>query len=485
MLFNSIEFLIFFPIVLGLYLACPDRYRWALLLAASYYFYAAWKLEYVLLIIVSTLIGYVTALDMARRTQRSARIALLLASLSANLGILFAFKYFNFFNDSLRAALDSFNILYDAPLFQALLPVGISFYTFQIVSYSIDVYRGRLEPERHLGIFALFVAFFPQLVAGPIERAGHMLPQFRRPFDFEAARAVSGLRLILWGMFQKVVIADRLGLYVDAVYNNPTAYQGWPIVVATFFFAFQIYCDFAGYSNIAIGLARVMGFDLIENFKQPYFAVSPADFWRRWHISLSTWFRDYVYIPLGGRRVAVGRWYINLLIVFLVSGLWHGANWTFVMWGGLHGLYVVVELATQNVRAGLARWLRLDRFPTLPAITGGLLTFSLICLTWLFFRANSMSDALLLLNRLTPLTNFGELTTPWSGLAGPPLQHMTLALGLIALLLAVELLQIRGWQAPILRQRPLWLRWAAYLGLALSILNLGVTEAAPFIYFQF
>ena len=260
MLFNSIEFLIFFPVVLILYFACPYRYRWALLLAASYYFYAAWKLEYIVLILISTLVSYVIAIQMVKPAYQVRRTTLLVTGLVVNLGILFAFKYFNFVNDSLRVAFNQFNAVYNIPMFQVLLPVGISFYTFQTLGYLIDVYRGQAEPEHHLGRFALFVAFFPQLVAGPIERAANLLPQFYEKFDFDEARVGSGLRLILWGMFKKVVIADRLGLYVSAVYSAPAEWEGWPVLLATFFFAFQIYCDFSGYSDIAIGAARVTSF---------------------------------------------------------------------------------------------------------------------------------------------------------------------------------------------------------------------------------
>jgi D-alanyl-lipoteichoic acid acyltransferase DltB (MBOAT superfamily) len=290
---------------------------------------------------------------------------------------------------------------------------------------------------------------------------------------------------MLWGMFQKVVIADRLGLYVNTVYNNPSEWTGWPVLLATFFFAFQIYCDFAGYSDIAIGAARVMGFNLMENFRRPYFAQSPSEFWRRWHISLSTWFRDYLYIPLGGNRVPLPRWYLNLMIVFLVSGLWHGAAWTFVLWGGLHGLFIVGEVATQGNRGKLAHWLGLDRRPTTQAVLSGFITFTLVCLAWVFFKANSVADAFLLLNNLTPLTNFAELAAPWANLVNNPAQEMALSLSLILLLVIVQWIQEQHWQALILWQRPLWFRWAVYLGLALAIMNLGITAEIPFIYFQF
>lgn len=485
MLFNSLEFLIFFPIVVTLFFACPYRYRWIVLLAASYYFYAAWKVEYIVLIIAATLFSYGTARLMVRPEYHAKRTLLLVIGLGANLVILFAFKYFNFVNDSLRAVFNQFNLVYDAPMFQLLLPIGISFYTFQSLGYIIDVYRGKLEPEHHLGRFALFVAFFPQLLAGPIGRAPNLLPQFYAKFDFDEARVSSGLRLMLWGMFQKVVIADRLGLYVNAVYNDPSAWSGWPVLMATFFFAFQIYCDFAGYSNIAIGAARVMGFNLMENFRRPYFAQSPAEFWRRWHISLSTWFRDYLYIPLGGSRVPVPRWYLNLMIVFLVSGLWHGAAWTFVIWGGLHGLYVVGEATTTTARSKLAGRLGLDRRPATLAVLSGVVTFILVDLAWVFFRANSMADAFLLLSNMAPLTNFADLTAPWPAVVSNPAQEMALSLALILLLLVVHWVEEQQWLTTILWQRPLWLRWAAYLGLALAIMNLGITAEVPFIYFQF
>ena len=486
MLFNSLEFLIFFPIVVTLYFICPYRYRWVLLLAASYYFYAAWRLEYIFLLLATTLISYTTALLMARPGYQTKRAGLLVLGLGLNLGILFAFKYFNFFNDSLRAAFNQFNLFYNVPMFQMLLPVGISFYTFQALGYIIDVYRGKLEPERHLGRFALFVSFFPQLLAGPIERATNMLPQYYKNFDFDEARVTSGLLLMLWGMFQKVVIADRLGLYVNTVYNNPAEWVGWPVLLATVFFAFQIYCDFAGYSDIAIGAARVMGFELMDNFRRPYFAQSPSDFWRRWHISLSSWFRDYLYIPLGGNRVPVPRWYLNLMIVFLVSGLWHGAAWTFVIWGGLHGLYIVGEMASRGLRAKLAQRLGLDQRPGAKAVLGGVITFILVCLAWIFFRANSVADAFLILNNLAPLTNFASLNAPWAVVVDNPAQEMALSIALILLLELVHLVQAQqGRFLPSFWQRPFWVRWAVYLGLALAIMNLGITEEVPFIYLQF
>ncbi|MFC1608484.1 MBOAT family O-acyltransferase [Candidatus Latescibacterota bacterium] len=337
MLFNSIHYFFFFPVIVAVFYSIPHRFRWMLLLAASYYFYMCWKPEYLVLILIATAVNYLAGLMMGAAASVKARKLYLVLSLSTSLGILFCFKYFNFFNESFRALFTRLNLLYDVQAFEVLLPVGISFFTFQALSYSIDVYRGDREPEKHPGIFALYVAFFPQLVAGPIERSTRLMPQFFKKVPFGCDRVTDGLKKILVGLFKKVVIADRLALYVDAVYNNQAQHSGSTLLLATIFFSFQIYCDFSGYSDIAIGSARVLGYELMENFKRPYLSRSVGEFWKRWHISLSTWFRDYLYIPLGGSRVAYWRRYTNIFIVFLISGLWHGANWTFVVWGALHG----------------------------------------------------------------------------------------------------------------------------------------------------
>ncbi len=332
MFFNSLHYVIFLPIVVAFYFLIPPRRRWIFLLAASYYFYMCWKMEYIVLILASTIVDYYAGLHMGRIKDKSKRRKFLVLSLISNLGLLFAFKYFNFFNESTRAAFAHFDITYNIPYFDVLLPVGISFYTFQTLSYTIDVYRGKKEPETHLGIFALYVAFFPQLVAGPIERSTHLLPQFHKVQTFSYDRTVDGLKLIIWGMFKKVVIADRVAVVADTVFNSPGNHNGAQFMIGTFFFAYQIYCDFSGYSDIAIGSARILGIDLIKNFNRPYYSKTIAEFWKRWHISLSTWFRDYLYISLGGNRAGISRWYFNLLATFLISGLWHGANWTFIIW---------------------------------------------------------------------------------------------------------------------------------------------------------
>lgn len=490
MLFNSVEFLIFFPVVVTLYFLCPQRYRWVLLLAASYLFYAAWRFDYVLLLLFSTVVDFYAARAMGQVSEQRVRRKYLVLSLVVNLGLLFIFKYFNFFNDSVAGLFSLFHIEYQWGGLDVLLPVGISFYTFQSLSYIFDVYRGKLAPEQHLGIFALYVAFFPQLVAGPIERATHMLPQFHFQQFFNEARVNSGLRLMLWGMFKKVVIADRLAVYVNQVYNHPTDYSGWPLLLATYFFAFQIYCDFSGYSDLAIGAARVLGFDLMENFRQPYVAHSVAGFWRRWHISLSTWFRDYLYIPLGGNRVTPWRWYLNLTIVFLVSGLWHGAKWTFVVWGALHAFYILMEIWLGRAALWGLRRAGRDRQSLLPDWLKIVLTFHLILFSWIFFRANSLSDALLIVQNLWRLGNVAvteALFAPWrdAGVVDAGME-MTLAVGLIFVL---ELIQ---WFERYITTveysfigNPRWLRWLTYVAMPIAIANLGVAIDTPFIYFQF
>ncbi len=400
MLFNSLHFVLFFPLVVAAYFLLPFKYRWAFLLGASYYFYMCWKPEYVLLLLFSTLIDYYAGVQIGKSANPRKRKLLLCLSLGTNLGTLFLFKYFNFLNASMRACFDHFNIFYNVPMFELLLPVGISFYTFQTMSYVIDVYRGEQQAEKHLGLFALYVTFFPQLVAGPIERSTALMPQFYERHSFDWHRTLDGLKIMLWGFFKKIVIADRLAGYVNQVYNDPAGADGINLLMATYFFAFQIYCDFSGYSDIAVGAAKVLGYRLMSNFERPYLAQSIAEFWKRWHISLSTWFKDYLYIPLGGKRVAKWRWCFNLFLVFLVSGLWHGANWTFVVWGALHGFYLVFSILTGNLRDKLKHALALDRLPSLVKIFRVAITFHLVLLAWIFFRANHMSDALLIIEKV-------------------------------------------------------------------------------------
>ena len=494
MLFNSLQFLLFFPVVAGLYFAWPRRWRWALLLVASYYFYMCWKPEYVLLILASTVVDYCSGLKMSEAPDKRSRRPWLLLSLSANLGLLFAFKYWNFFADSTRDLLGTLNIFADIPEFSALLPVGISFYTFQTLSYSIDIYRGQLKPERHFGRFALFVSFFPQLVAGPIERASRLLPQFRLEQNFDYERLSSGLRQMIWGMFKKVVVADRLAVYVDAVYSDPGAHQGLPLIAATYFFAFQIYCDFSGYSDIAIGAARVLGFDLMENFRRPYLARTLSDFWRRWHISLSTWFRDYVYIPLGGNRASTARWYGNLAVTFLVSGLWHGANWTFVAWGALHGGYLIFAIVTSAARERLFSSLGLPESSRSRAALDIVVTFHLALVAWVFFRADSLGDALLVFQQsieglsfqLAPILGGDVRAAYQAAVIAVGVPKSEFALGILGLLFvaAVDFVQERG-GLRLPQGSTRLLRFAWYDLLILLIILLGAFGQQQFIYFQF
>lgn len=470
MSFISPEFVIFFALVVPLFFMLPQRQRWILLFIASYYFYGYGEPKNLLLIAMTTLVDYVAARRIDITDHIPTRRLWLIASLSANLGVLFIFKYFNFFADALGAG---------DRLLDVVLPVGISFYTFQSMAYTIDVYRRQIKAEQHAGIFATYVAFFPQLVAGPIERAGSLLPQFHQRMTFDAERTVSGFRLILWGLFKKVVIADRLALYVNVVYNDAQHYTGLPLIVATMFFGFQIYCDFSAYSNIAIGTARVMGFTLMQNFRQPYFARSVREFWARWHISLSTWFRDYVYIPLGGNRVSQGRNLLNLFIVFLLSGLWHGASWTFVIWGALHGLFVVIDagLRGRGVRIAAPVWVKLA------------VTYALVSFAWIFFRANSLDDALYIAGNLLTFTPT-DLTAPFAlaeGVLLTPGLEFVLAWVLIGLLLAVDVLDARVGLDKALTMSPAPLRWAVYYAAGTAVLLSGLygVGAQQFIYFQF
>ncbi len=488
MLFNSIDFIIFFPIVVALYFAIPYRFRWVLLLIASYYFYMCWKVEYAVLIVISTLIDYFAGLKMGGIVEKAKKKKYLILSLCTNLGLLFAFKYFNFFNDSVRNFFNYYNIFYNVRSFNVLLPIGISFYTFQTLSYTIDIYNGKREPERHLGIFSLYVSFFPQLVAGPIERPSRLLPQLYQKNDFDYNRVTNGLKLIAWGLFKKMVIADRLAILVDKVYNSPMQFQGLILIIATVFFAYQIYCDFSGYTDIAVGAAQVMGYELMDNFNRPYFSKSIAEFWRRWHISLSTWFRDYFYIPLGGNRVSKGRWYSNIFATFLVSGLWHGANWTFVFWGAIHGFYMLFGDLTKKARNKFVGVLTLNNYPLIYKQLKIAITFSLTCFAWIFFRANDLTDAIYIIMHLsldTGKTFF--LNYLWEGeiaLFGIP-GEFVLSVALIIFLEIVHLIQRKGSVRDMIAQKPIWLRWGIYLSIALSIMNFGVIDEIAFIYFQF
>ncbi len=475
MLFNSLHFVFFFILTTAVYFLLPHRFRWAFLLLISCYFYAVFVPVYLLILAFTIVVDYYAGRLIEDHPAH--RKTLLTVSIIVNVGFLAFFKYFNFLNDNLTALLDIGGANNPIPALTILLPVGLSFHTFQAMSYTIEVYRGHQKAERHFGIYALYVMFYPQLVAGPIERPQNMLHQFYRKVEFNYDRVVSGLRLMLWGLFKKVVIADRLSIYVDAVYNNAEHHSGLTCIVATIFFAFQIYCDFSGYSSIAIGSAKVLGIDLMENFRRPYLATSIKDFWSRWHISLSSWFRDYLYIPLGGSRVKVPRHILNLLIVFMVSGLWHGASWTFVIWGALHGLYQTVELLLhkyvfkkkEETEAPRPVWGRLPSY---------LLTFSLACIAWVFFRANNVGDAFTIINNIFTLRPGSFFVGYGAGFAYSVI--------LIIFLMLAEINQefLADKWSMIWSPKPA-IRMAGYALLLLAMLLIGVFNGGQFIYFQF
>jgi D-alanyl-lipoteichoic acid acyltransferase DltB (MBOAT superfamily) len=473
MLFNSIEFLFFFPIVTALYFWLPQRFRWFMLLAASCYFYMAFVPVYILILGGTIVIDYFAGIYIEKLSGKKRRW-LLIISLISNIGVLAVFKYYNFLNGNLTALLGLAGHSNPIPFLKILLPIGLSFHTFQAMSYTIEVYRGNQKAERNFGIYALYVMFYPQLVAGPIERPQNMLHQFYEKHTFDYRRAVEGLRLMLWGLFKKMVIADRLAIYVNDIFDHPNEHHGIAVLVAAYFFAIQIYCDFSGYSDIARGAAQVMGFRLMLNFNLPYFATSVREFWSRWHISLSTWFRDYLYIPLGGNRVKEWRWMMNLFIVFVVSGLWHGASWTFIIWGALHGFYLVAEIFLNKIA-----FIRRTGKTTFGKAMGLLITFHLVVLGWIFFRANSFGDAILLLKNLLRFDQPANLYT------SQDLVHLVFGGCFIGLLMLVEYFT-RGNRVELaIGQRSAPARWSIYVSLVLLILWFGVFTENEFIYFQF
>ena len=434
-----------------------------MLLAASCYFYMAFVPIYILILGFTIVIDYYAGIFI-ENASGSKRKLFLTISLIANIGVLAIFKYYNFLNDNFSFLMQGFGLENPIPYLSILLPVGLSFHTFQAMSYTIEVYRGHEKAERHFGIYALYVMFYPQLVAGPIERPQNLLYQFRQKFDFDYARVTSGLRLMLWGLFKKVVIADRLAVAVDLVYNNPQDHSNSSLILATFYFAFQIFCDFSGYSDMAIGAARVMGFNLMNNFNGPYLAKSVQEFWSRWHISLSTWFKDYLYIPLGGNRVGIPRWYLNTFIVFLVSGLWHGASWNFVIWGALHGFYIVFANLTAKPRAAINKALLIDKLPILKTFT----TFVLVAFAWIFFRANTLNDAYTLISNLE---SFGKM--PFLGGINQ-FGHCILA---IVLLFSIEYFMEFKPNFKLMNNPKPLVRWTSITVLLFIILTLYVYES--------
>ncbi len=481
--FNSLAYLVFLAVNVLVYYLLPPRWRNWLLLGASYYFYMCWNPKYALLMLFSTAVTYACGLLVERALWGRRKLWLALSFL-ANLGVLFFFKYFNFVSGLVGRGLGLFGLGFHTPLLDVLLPVGISFYTFQALGYTVDVYRRDVPVEKSFVDYALFVSFFPQLVAGPIERSGHILHQLKAEHPFRGENLRDGALPVLWGLFKKMVLADNLAVVVNTVYNAPTEHTGAALALATVAFAIQIYCDFSAYSDIARGSAKMLGFSLMENFRCPYLATSIQDFWRRWHISLSSWFKDYLYFPLGGSRRGKGRRILNLLVVFAVSGLWHGAALTFVAWGLLNGLYQAVSILVQPLRDRLFRLIHLPPRAWWLTVLRVLCTFGLTCLAWVLFRANSLSDALAVFAAF--------LRIPAEGLHTGPLGLSAKALGMLGgyslLLLAVDwLLAEKGLEARI--NRSLLPRYGVYFLLIASIIVFGSYgegyNPQDFVYFQF
>ena len=467
MLFNSVHFLIFLPVVTVVYFALPLRARKIFLLAASFYFYCVWSIRWSFLMVYTVFQDYVAIRIIARSSRPAVRRAALILSLGGNLAILGLFKYYGFFNNSLGTLLGSRPF----PVLDLILPMGISFYTFQTMSYVIDVYRRTYKPPRSFLDFALFITFFPQLVAGPIMRGKDLLPQFDEDHKPDGRRMLSGTLLCIWGLFKKVFIADSMRTFVESVYGSalhpldPSGFSGALLLMATYAFALQIYADFSAYSDICIGAGRILGFRIMQNFNSPYLAVSITDFWRRWHISLSTWLRDYLYIPLGGNRLGRVRTTVNLLITMLLGGLWHGANWTFVVWGGLHGLYLTVERMLGIHDLDLSRMSRWEKWGR------GLVTFHLVCISWVLFRSPSLGHAFKVLQQIASFTT------------GPGIRWIPALL--VAGLVILQMAKLRIDFHDFFLRRPILARWIAYACVALLFIVLSTSRSPEFIYFQF
>ncbi len=476
MIFNSFHFIYFFIIITSLYFALPHRQRWLLLLLSSCYFYMAFVPIYILILGFTIVVDYFAGIYIENAHGKRRKL-FLIYSLVANIGILCIFKYYNFINTNFSYLLHGFGVSNPIPYLSILLPIGLSFHTFQAMSYTIEVYRGNQKAERHFGIYALYVMFFPQLVTGPIERPQNLLHQFREKHHFDNNRVFEGLKLMIWGLFKKLVIADRLGIYVNGAYNYVDQQDGMTLLLATIFFSFQVYCDFSGYSDIAIGTAKVLGFDLMTNFRRPIFAKSTGEFWKRWHISLSTWFKDYLYFPMGGNKGSVPRWYFNLMVVFLISGLWHGANWTYIIWGGINGFYLVFAIMTKKYREKFNTLTGIKKLPRLHQFFQILITFLLITFSRIFFRSQTVEDAFTVIKKI--LTFKGSIFNDGTAI-------LLYSFFAISFLLVVEFKKefYKG-SFTLSHHTNFWVRNSYYSLLVIIIILFGVFDGGQFIYFQF
>lgn len=489
MTFNSISFLIFFPSVAILYFLIPSRYRTAFLLLASFYFYIVFVPKYIFILLFLITADYFLAQAIEKKTGRE-RKTLLFISVLANLGTLIFLKYFNFFGENIAAIANFLNWNYSPAILSIIVPLGLSFHVFTSLSYVIEVYRGKYKPEKNFFAYALYVAFFPKLVSGPIERPYNLLPQFHEKHYFDYDRVTAGLKRMLWGFFKKIVIADNLALYVNQIYGQPHDYSGLVLITATIFFAIQLYYDFSGYTDIALGSAQVFGFKLMENFNLPYFSGSIAEFWRRWHISLSSWLSDYVYYPLvfSAQIISPLRLYFALMVTFVLIGLWHGANWTFVMFGAIQGFYLIFGQITKNLRQRFAQITGFSQWPRLRRAFQIAITFGLVCLGFIFFRADTINDAYFIV-----ASSFSSLASlalhPSYEALKPLLERMgvdrSIFLPLVAIFAIAEIIDFRFGLFKTVNSQHILIRWLIYVAAILAIMNLGVTFEAPFIYNRF
>lgn len=486
MLFSSISFIFFMTAVFLIYWALPHKYRWMALLAANIFFYASWDVRYLLVILFATAVSYFGAILIEKASSPQKKKVLLTVGILLTLFFLLLFKYANFALYSVEKVLKLFAVPIQETTLRLLMPVGISFFTFQMVGYIADVYKGKIAAEHHFGKYAVFVSFFPNIASGPIERAGNVLPQIEKEKKFDYTSAVYGMRLFLLGLLKKLVFADSMSKYVNVIFDHAKDYSGLSFILATLLFTFQIYCDFSGYSDMAVGAAKLLGFDLMTNFKYPYLSSSIKEFWSRWHISLSTWFRDYVYIPLGGNRVSKLRRNLNLMVTFLASGLWHGASWTFVLWGGIHGACQVAENTIKEWRKKAGKEknaLKTDAVSKMTHFGKVLLIFCIVSFAWMFFRANSISDAVYILQHMflggSLQTAMAEMTMSWLSVAKTG--------AAIVFLMVYDFFSQKHDLLKEMDRLKLPLRWLVYIATAVLIIVLNIHNGTTqeFIYFKF